>query len=193
MSEQPIANELREIVDWSANQPMWQRDALRRLLQQRGLDDDDISELLLICRATRGIRDANEPAPAFFPAESSSLPESEAERNAVSLRAVRNVQRVNALAENQTLKFRHDGLTVVFGHNGSGKSGYARILRDACRARANDTILPNVYDMPCMDAATAEIEFQVAGERQNIVWEAGVATVDALGLVSFFDSEGVFS
>ena len=49
---------------------------------------------------------------------------------------------MNALAENQTLKFAA-GLTVVYGDNGAGKTGYIRILKQACRARGREQILGN--------------------------------------------------
>ena len=50
---------------------------------------------------------------------------------------------VNALAEDQTLKFA-PGLTIVYGDNGAGKTGYIRILKQACRARGQEEILGNV-------------------------------------------------
>ena len=42
---------------------------------------------------------------------------------------------MNALKEGERLTFGKTGLTVVYGDNGSGKSGYARILKKVCRAR----------------------------------------------------------
>ena len=52
---------------------------------------------------------------------------------------------MTALAREQTLEFQPAGLTVIYGDNASGKSGYARILKKVCRARAAEKpILPNV-------------------------------------------------
>jgi hypothetical protein len=36
---------LESILLWSANRPDWQRDALRRIVQKRKLDETDITEL----------------------------------------------------------------------------------------------------------------------------------------------------
>jgi len=44
------------------------------------------------------------------------------------LRAIHGAENVNALKAGERLTFDKTGLTVVYGDNGSGKSGYARIL-----------------------------------------------------------------
>ena len=47
------------------------------------------------------------------------------------------VRHVNALAPDQRLTLHRVGLTIIYGDNGSGKSGYARILKKVCRARTS--------------------------------------------------------
>ena len=42
---------LRSIVLWSNSQPLWQRDALRRLLYKATLSQKDIDELLAQCKS----------------------------------------------------------------------------------------------------------------------------------------------
>ena len=49
---------------------------------------------------------------------------------------------MNALARDQTIEFG-PSLTIVYGANAAGKSGYARILKRACRARGAEEILGN--------------------------------------------------
>ena len=45
------------------------------------------------------------------------------------------------------LPFAVEGFTIVYGDNGSGKSGYGRLLRGLCRARRDraERILGDVY------------------------------------------------
>jgi energy-coupling factor transporter ATP-binding protein EcfA2 len=45
---------------------------------------------------------------------------------------------VNALVDGQTLDIAAHGITVVYGDNGSGKSGYARVIKSivGCAARS---------------------------------------------------------
>src|SRR5690606_15543171 len=55
-----------------------------------------------------------------------------------------NVEGVNALTENQTIEFSPN-LTIIYGANGSGKSGYVRLLKKAFYSKAPEDILPNIH------------------------------------------------
>lgn len=67
-------------------------------------------------------------------------------RPPVRLVSVGEVERVNRLAPNQSLTFGDSGVTVIYGHNGSGKSGYARLIRQMVRTRHRDQVLPDVFE-----------------------------------------------
>ena len=54
------------------------------------------------------------------------------------------VEGVNALCENQTIEFSPK-LTIIFGTNGCGKSGYTRLLKKAFYSKAPEEIQPNIY------------------------------------------------
>lgn len=48
-----ITNEtdaLRDILEWSTNRPLWQRDAIRRIVTQGELNENDINELAELCK-----------------------------------------------------------------------------------------------------------------------------------------------
>ena len=92
---------------------------------QSQLAESEFDELMSICL---GNSEANVVSGA-------ELSASKQAKHAVILKNIRDVQHINILAPNQSLTFRGDGLTVVYGDNGSGKSGYARILKKVCRAR----------------------------------------------------------
>jgi ABC-type cobalamin/Fe3+-siderophores transport system ATPase subunit len=55
-----------------------------------------------------------------------------------------DVSAVNNLTPGQTLAFAPAAITVVYGNNGAGKSGYARLLKRICRARHSEVMLPNM-------------------------------------------------
>ncbi|NPV51852.1 MAG: AAA family ATPase [Candidatus Methanofastidiosum sp.] len=54
-----------------------------------------------------------------------------------------NVEGVNALLEEQTIEF-NPNLTIIYGTNGSGKSGYVRLFKQVFYSKAPEEILPNV-------------------------------------------------
>lgn len=106
----------------------------------------------------------------------------------MQLKSVGNVQNVNALAENQRLSFLDKGVTIIYGDNGAGKSGYVRILKQACRARGRHApILTNIYE-PTSGPQTAEIGFLSGGQTQSAQWLHGAADTDLLSAVSVFDT-----
>ena len=170
---------LAELVEWSAKMPLWQRDALRRLATQNDLDEEDIDDLL---RVAKGVKEGH-------PITLNDIKDAAAMTDTVILKAVKNAQHVNALANDQVLSFCKSGLTIVYGDNGSGKSGYARILKKACRSRSpkHDEILPNVYE-PNPGIPKAELDYLVNGSAQSTRWEHHEVTNRALSAVSVFDS-----
>lgn len=85
---------------------------------------------------------------------------------------IKDVLAVNQLAPDQTLSFAAKGITVVYGDNGAGKSGYARLLKRACRARHSEVILPNVYAGSAAAKALATVCYSIGGtDRQPEAWQ----------------------
>lgn len=117
-------------------------------------------------------------------AELNFVDPSAAER--VRLVAVRDVENVNRLAQGQRLTFAPNGLTVVFGRNGSGKSGYARVIQAMVRTRKRSAILSDVFG-PTHCETNAIVEYAVGVD-------AGAATLGngapvELSRVSFYDEK----
>lgn len=173
------ASAFSDIVEWSKSCPKWQRDALRRLCVKEQLDAPDIDALTTICK---GIADSAEVLTAAH------VRDSKASLATVTLRAIHSVQHVNALAVGETLTFDKTGVTVLYGDNGSGKSGYARILKRACRARSprGEMILPNIY-AATNGRPTAVIEFSVNGQNRSSTWFFEQSADALLSAVSVFD------
>ncbi|MFV1630807.1 AAA family ATPase [Phaeobacter sp. JH20_18] len=174
---------MQQILDWSQDRPVWQREALRRLISgTEPLSDKDILELTELCKNTKL---ENDPlASQHITAQKSGAP-------TVALKALRNVQNVNALAENQSLTFIPKGVTIIYGDNGAGKSGYVRILKSACRARWKrgraDEILANIYGAQT-GPQRAEIDFQAGAQVQKSEWTNDSASAALLSEVSVFDT-----
>jgi len=174
------AEALANILAWSADSPNWQKDALRRLATQATLEPAEIDELVSICKGES----------QAAPLNAEHLRDPSREQGEVYLRQVHGVRHVNALAADQRLTLQRVGLTIIYGDNGSGKSGYARILKKACRARMPsrvEEIIPDIYD-PAPGTPCATIEYAISGQNRTCAWQLGQAADAALSAVSVFDS-----
>ncbi|TXH19930.1 MAG: hypothetical protein E6R00_01085 [Gammaproteobacteria bacterium] len=174
------AEALANILAWSVDSPGWQRDALRRLATQAALEPAEIDELASICKFDK-------PA---VPLEAEHLRGPNRDQGEVYLRQVHGVRHVNALAPDQKLTLHRVGLTIIYGDNGSGKSGYARILKKVCRARMpgrGEEIGPDIYDA-APGTPSATIEYAVGGQNRTCAWQLGQTADTALSGISVFDS-----
>lgn len=172
---------LKGILDWSQDRPAWQRDALRRLVVNGELAEQDTRELSEICKAAHGLADPQATAPLAL----EHVPASGPSAAQVSLLSIFHHRGVNALAEGQTLKLS-PSLTVVYGDNAAGKTGYIRILKSACRARGKEEILGNVMSGATPHKAVVAIKYRVgAGAVQE--WTGG-AEDSSISRVSVFDT-----
>jgi energy-coupling factor transporter ATP-binding protein EcfA2 len=174
---------LQEILEWSHDRPVWQRDALRRLVLNGELSDDDISALADICKSAHGLAEQQDIAPLT----KDHVPVKMAGSAPVSLLSIFHHRGVNALAEDQTLRFGPH-LTVVYGDNAAGKTGYIRILKSACRARKQERILGNVISGATPLSPVVSISYKVGTESEPREW-AGNGEDEFISRVSVFDTQ----
>lgn len=176
-------NVLKEILEWSQGRPMWQRDALRRLVLNGELSDEDISPLTKICKSSHGLAEQQETNPL----RTEHIPDKSAGAAPVSLVSIFHHRGVNALAEDQTLNFA-PGLTVVYGDNGAGKTGYIRILKSACRARGQEDILGNVVSGSSPLSPVVAIKYKIGANSDLREW-VGNSEDEFVARVSVFDTQ----
>jgi len=135
------------IINWANRDlPNWQRETVRRLLTQESLTPEDREELYNLFKKTNGLVETDTEFPTELLKKEEILGTSEASQ-AIVLKKIQGIKNVNALPDNSELSFAHKGLTVIYGENGAGKSGYARILKKACFARHDKEIIHrNIFD-----------------------------------------------
>ncbi len=173
---------LKELLEWSQDRPAWQRDALRRLVLHGELSDDDIRALTDICKSAHGLAEQQH----ITPLASEHVPGETGGSAPVSLVSIFHHRGVSALSENQTLKFGPN-LTVVYGDNAAGKTGYIRILKSACRARGEEQILGNVVSGATPLSPIVSIKYQVGPKSELREWIGG-SEDEFISRVSVFDT-----
>jgi energy-coupling factor transporter ATP-binding protein EcfA2 len=106
----------------------------------------------------------------------------------IELDSLSAITGVNRLAKNQTVNFAKN-ITVIYGENGTGKTGYSRILKTLGFSYDNNkTILSNVY--AASESQSATINFKSNGTPKTFIWN-GANNDSELENISVFNSNCV--
>lgn len=181
-----------ELISWSDQEarPHWQRDALRRLAATGELSDADLSDLCRFVEKASGLIDDEIAEVTPLATEHLSDPATDAPRTILG--AIGPVRRIDRLASDQPpIKFARNGITLVYGANASGKSGYCRIAKQLCRSLSPQELKGNVYEAAPADPPEVDLVFGIEGgepERQETTWKHGDPSPAELARISVFDT-----
>ena len=108
-----------------------------------------------------------------------------------------SLKNINSLSKGSSLNFGERGLTIIYGTNGSGKSGYSRVLKKCCQARkVDEAILPNVFEKEGGRERVAEaiIDYSLDDDRGNIAdeelaWKESNTPSTALKQIWIYDRD----
>lgn len=168
----------QDLTAWLADRTDWQRDAVARFCANESLSAEDIAAI-----ADDLIAGTN---PAGTTIAVADLPGTSATGAPVTLSAISDVAGVNALMVGQQVTFGSSGITIIYGDNGSGKSGYARLIREAVTARIKADLLGDVFAKESTDQA-ATVRYAVDGVEST--WALGTASARELSAIRFYDEE----
>lgn len=99
-----------------------------------------------------------------------------------------DVQGVNALTPGAVID-PHEGLTILYGENGTGKTGYSRIFKSLAGSRTADLILGDIaatQELPIQ----ATIDYTLDGDQNQLLWKGEVGR-SPFTRMSIFDSPAV--
>ncbi|MHB0722170.1 AAA family ATPase [Roseomonas mucosa] len=178
---------LEIILEWSEDRPLWQRSALQRVVSKGKLDDNDIIELADLCRREK-IKDLTIEECKILKKE--DLPANPGAGQDITVDSISAVLGVNQLAPGQEIVFGSSGMTIVYGENGTGKSGYTRIFKRSCQARHTGKIISNVFDSGATSQAKATISYRCASATMPpISWIDENKPHPVLSAINVFDRE----
>jgi hypothetical protein len=178
----------RLLVDWANGQDAWVRQITAETILSRQAPSNALLDAAYATfLAEKGLGDDEAPEVPKLELVAADA----AEEETLELVSLANIEGVNALAAGQELAFDPE-LTVLFGQNGSGKTGYARILKRISAVRTAEDILPNAhtayFDSPPSPSAT--IQYRLSGTDSSVMWkdESGLAPFTR---ISVFDASAV--
>ncbi len=168
-----------DLANWIATRPDWQKDAVARFCRNETLSAEDVAAI------------ADQLIAGTYPTTADirvvDIPGSTAAGEPVNLVQLAGVEGVNALIRGQTLSFGAAGITIIFGNNASGKSGYARLIREAVTARVKaEHLLSDVF-AESEAAQAAKLDYLVG--TNPITWQLGESQSLDLSRIRFYDKD----
>ena len=170
-----------DIRQWLHKQPDWLQDASERLLKQGSLSSTDVNDLVARVKTANGQKVTGhrtfdslmQPSPASLD---------------LRLKSINALTGIEGLAPRSPLAFGSTNLTVVYGHNGSGKSSYARLLKKVTgKPRALD-LKPNIFQAAPVQGK-CQFTYELNGVEVSTEWLSNAAPVAALRAVDIFDTD----
>jgi len=169
---------------WANDQDGWCRtianDVLKNTVQPSNLDIDRY--LALVLSDKKLSEEPFEIVPFF---EETQLTGNALD--AVRLDSLKVGDGINALKSGTQIDFA-PGVTVIFGENGSGKSGFVRVLKRAAGVRTAEDILHNVRGDK-RPTPSGSFTVTVGAAPQTIQWKNEFG-ITPLNRVSIFDARG---
>lgn len=173
------------LIRWANESDEWVRYIVRVVLTERGpVGADDGATAYAVFRQEKAL-DSRE----LKTVEKIATSEVEVDTiESLTIQSLSDVTGVNALVEGNSIE-PHEGLTVLFGENGTGKTGYARIFKALAASRTAGTILGNIDD-DAPSQPSARITFNLGSNQKEYVW-TGNQGVAPFTRISIFDNPSV--
>ncbi len=170
-----------ELQSWATSRPIWQRLAIERVLANQDLSDADLEDFLELCVNPDSAVHAADPDAGSAP------PGAAPSTDPVSLRSISDIRGIDQLAAEPGFEFARTGLTVVYGRNGSGKSGFVRILKVAGIAKYVDDLIGDVFGDGSADQH-AVLKYDLGGITHSWTLYPGAEPPSAFRQIVVYDN-----
>ncbi|GLK17330.1 AAA family ATPase [Herbiconiux flava] len=173
------------LSEWANGSDEWVRYIVRNVLTGTGPLNADQSAIAYALFRQEKAFDARE-----LPTEEplATLESVEEAIEPLTLTSVSEVAGVNALVAGGVIE-PHAGLTILFGENGTGKTGYSRIFKALAASRTADVILGDIEAATSLPQS-ALISYTLGSEAKTYTWSGGQG-VAPFTRMSIFDSPSV--
>ena len=169
---------------WLNARPKWLQTAARMIIDsKRQLNPDEVRTLARLCK----LEAKDEADPGFLTVTPGTLSQV-ANRPLLRIEEILDVHGLNAIKAGAHLPFGKSNLSVIYGQNGTGKSGFARLLKEICGSRSKDEIRSNVFD-PTPTPCRAHFKVSIDSKPADVHWDVPSGPHKALRHAQVFDSK----
>lgn len=186
MNQIPLKN---QIIEWSKSQDYWFQYAANRFLEGEELSEELIERTYVLFKEDNELQPQVEPERPEILFNEIHTTEGD-EQSLLRITELENIKNVNALAQNQTLPLNQN-LTIIYGDNGAGKSGYIRLLNNAFLSRGDKEIIPNVFldDGEGENPPECDFKFKVGENPPYLINYPSQKSSSEFSQFSVFDSK----
>lgn len=168
---------------WLIEQPYWLQDAAWRIYSGKEIDDAQIKLYAEMC-----VAQAKGETPSYNHLNSNEIFQQKGSRK-VSVLSISDVCGVNALADNVGLDFAENGVTVVYGLNGAGKSGFMRVFKELSGCPYREPIQPNVFKKSGAKSPSCKVVVAQDGTQVEKTYDLSVKQENSvLAVCDVFDT-----
>lgn len=161
-----------DLIEWIEALPYWQKRLAERVMDNNAIDDSFVEAVYSDFKREVGLADNELIAQDICFDEQVRNDDID-----IIWKAVGKIKGVNRLKSDDDLQIAR-GLTLVYGENGSGKSGYTRLLNQAFVSRGDKEIIGNIYEerpddlyaVFSFECNGAECDLEYPNEKDNSVF-----------------------
>ncbi len=165
-SEVRVSTLQTEILEYVSSLPYWGEYIANQILLGNEVSNETINTSYQFLLEDLGLIEKTEHPEIEF---KYSAINNTGYKSDLTLNKIQDVEGVNALAEKQTIEFNKQ-FTILYGENGSGKSGYTRLLKNVFYSKEPEQILPNIYSSE-RKSVNAKFVFLSEGTEENYTYE----------------------
>lgn len=170
-----------DIIACLLKQQDWFQELAEKLIQQRGLTAEDLQQVVALLKTPQGqLKTAYRTFPGLAYDDQGTV--------ALRLSRIEAVKGIENLAPRLPLDFSTGNMTVIYGHNGSGKSSYTRVLKRMSGKPRAAQLKSNVFQ-PLPHERSCHIKWEANGVAAEADWSPDSPPIDALKGIDIFDTD----
>ncbi|SIS02692.1 MULTISPECIES: AAA family ATPase [Pseudomonas] len=170
-----------DIRSWLLKQNDWLQEAADRLLKKGEIDALDVADLTALIKTPAGSKPSSHR-------EFAELSHRHTVQDELRLIQIGEVAGIENLEPRRPLEFGSHNLSVIYGHNGSGKSSYTRILKKLSGKPRAAELKTNVFKT-APPASRCQVTSELNGQQSAHEWHVGQPLIEALRNIDIFDSD----
>jgi len=164
------------IETWLKTLKGWQTETVYRILTKQ-IENSDFADIISMIKTNANFVDKQFP----------NFVNSASEKH-LRLLSIENIQNIESLSPRNPLCFDKDkNLIAIYGSNGSGKSGYTKLLKKAAGKQRAIDLKPNVYNLEDKESKCT-IKYTINSVEKSENWLMNNNTVTDLSLIDIFDT-----